>query len=321
MRTSRRFLCGTAATLIVALTLQPAVAITNNSWEIVPSAPATSTGPSRAFFIYSLSPGQVLHDSVTIRNLTAQQLRFNLFASDAVNSPGNGAFGLQGPDATKVDISRWVSLPPSPVIVPSEAHVDLPFTVVVPADASPGDHTGGVVAAELRPSGQSGSGSARVNIVRALGVRVYARVAGQVRPGLGVSSLTIHRNLPIVPHLTGSGRAVVIYTVTNTGNIREEATARLHMTDVFGRTITNLPDMKVPELLPNGHVTVTEEWRRVPAVGRFTAHLELTTSDVRVVRAGRFWAIPWVVILVLAAILVLIVATVAFKRRRNLSEP
>jgi hypothetical protein len=178
-----------------------------------------------------------------------------------------------------------------------------------------------VVAAEVKPTGQTTSGGARVDIVRALGVRVYARVAGQVRPGLGVSSLAVRPKLPVVPHITGSGRAVISYTVTNTGNVREAATARLKMTDVFGRTVTQLPDVKVPELLPSGRVTISQEWTGVPAVGRFTAHLELTSSDVKVVRDGRLWAVPWALVGVLAGIVVLIVATVAFRRRQRLAEP
>jgi len=303
--------------VVTTLAPQEASAITNDTWEVAPTVTARSTAPSRVYFIYNLSPGQVLHDSVTIRNLTQRPLAFNLFASDAVNTPGNGQFGLKGPDAPKTDVARWVSLPPSPLTVPGQAHVDLPFTVVVPAGATPGDHGGGVVVAEVQPSGKQAASGAQVNVVRALAVRVYARVSGPVRAGLAVSSLKITARLPAVPHVTGNGVATITYTVTNTGNVREAATARVHLTDLFGRTIANLPDLKLVELLPTGRATITQQWRGVPAAGRFTAHLALVTSDATAVAQARFWAIPWLVLGVIALAIVLIVVTVALRRRRR----
>lgn len=310
-----------ALTFAVAFTAQPASAITNDTWEISPTVPATSTGPGRAYFVYSLTAGQVLHDSVTIRNLTTWALTFTTFASDAVNSPGNGTFGLQGPSAKRVDLALWVSLPPKPVTVPAGARLDLPFDVFVPQNATPGDHTGGIVAAELKPSAETSSGSARVDIVRALGVRIYARIAGQVQPGLTVSALRIRRHLPIVPHLTGSSRATISYTVVNSGNVRETPTGHVTVTDLFGRTIAKLPDTRTPELLPGGRATVNQQWEAVPFAGRFTAHLEVTAGKVKAASEGRFWAIPWLVLTVLVIALVLIVATVVFRRHRRPTGP
>ena len=310
-------LIAATAALIFATTLQAATAITNDSWEIAPTVPANSTGPGRAYLVYSLSPGQVLHDSVTIRNLTTRPLTFTTFGSDAANSPGNGTFGLQGPTAKKVDVALWISLPPKPVTVPGGARLDVPFDVFVPANASPGDHTGGIVAAEVKPSAQQTSGSARVDIVRALGVRIYARISGVTRAGLTVSSLRVRRHLPSVPHITGTGQATINYTVTNSGNVRETATGLITMTDLFGRTVARLPAMETPELLPGGSATVTQEWRGLPSIGRFAAHLQVTAGTVAVAREGRFWIVPWVLLTAIAVALVLFVATVGFRRHRR----
>ncbi|TGJ94378.1 hypothetical protein DLJ96_19990, partial [Actinotalea fermentans ATCC 43279 = JCM 9966 = DSM 3133] len=83
----------------------------------------------------------------------------DVYASDGVVT-ADGQFDLLPAGATPVDGGAWITLgegdtagPTQRVEVAAESSVTVPFTVAVPADATPGDHPAGVVAALARPEG------------------------------------------------------------------------------------------------------------------------------------------------------------------------
>jgi hypothetical protein len=317
--TQRRLVFSALAVVVCALVwpvVWPSVssAVSNDQWEMAPSQP-TSTSPARAYLEYEVQPGQLLHDSVTIRNLTIRTLTLQLYPADAVNTPRSAAFGLRPPDAPRVDVATWVHLATSPVVLMGNSQVDVPFDVLVPANASPGDHAGGVVAVNTTPSSRIGGGRGQIGIVQGIGVRIYARVSGPLRPGLAVQSQVLQPSFPVISHLVGRGRVTINYSVANVGNTREAAVARIRFTDFFGRTVAKLPDRRLPELLPGGRVDVAEVWNHLPA-GRFTARLEVFSADARVARQRRFWAFG-LTDLVLVILPIAAVALVLWTRKRR----
>lgn len=79
--------------------------------------------------------------------------------------------------------------------------VVLPLTITVPADATPGDHSGAVVAASTT---SGGSEAANVQLEQRVAVRVYLRVAGESAPGLTLSDVVASYRPAALPWQAGA---------------------------------------------------------------------------------------------------------------------
>ncbi|HSS09236.1 MAG TPA: hypothetical protein VLL25_05095, partial [Acidimicrobiales bacterium] len=311
-------LSGLAAGAAAFLLAAPSYAITGDQWAINPTP---QPGASRDYLVYEAQPGQVVRDSVTIRNLTDGSLPLRLYPADAINTVGNAAFALRSADGPRVDVATWVHLSEGQVVVPARADLVVPLDVSVPGDATPGDHTGGIVAVDVNPSSQLNTQGGHVAVVHGLGVRIYVRVSGPLHPGLSVRSVALHASLTPVIHLLGHGRVAISYQVSNVGNTREDAVAKVRLTDLFGRTVARLPDRKLPELLPGGHVDVVQVWHGVPSA-RATAHLQVTSKDAKVVDQHTVWELRFSDLAVVAVPIIAAVLVIwRRRRRRRLAAP
>ena len=268
-------------------------AATNDHWEVLPSGPGPTGQANRVFLAYTLDPGQVVHDAVQVRNLTAQPIALDLYPADAANAPSSGAFGLLGPNAPRTGASAWVRLATSHVLVAARDKTVVPFEVDVPPNASPGDHAAGIVAAETAPAASIASGAARIAVVQAVGVRVYTRVSGPVHPRLTLDSLRVNRRASWAPPFTGAGHAAISFIVSNNGNIRQAPTARVTVVDELGRTVATLPQQQLPDLLPGGQISVSQVWRGLPLAGSFSVRVQLHTPELTVSTSVKTWNVAW----------------------------
>jgi hypothetical protein len=283
--------------------------------------PASAKGPdARQDFTYSATPGARVADHVAVVNLGTAPVTLRLYASDAT-STANGSFTLQ-PAATKpTDLGAWVHLDgPSSVTVPARtAHgpssVIVPFTVAVPANASPGDHAGGVLVS-LDGSVRNKQG-VDVQLDQRVGVRVYLRVAGPVHATLQVEGLRLGYAAPsVLGSPFARGTLTVTYRIHNTGNVILGATQALTIQSPLGATIHVRGLALVPPLLPGAEVSVS---RRVAGVFpglRITAKVALSVvvppgaADHDVVSShasATIWAVPWL----LAVLCVLLIVGLA----------
>jgi hypothetical protein len=143
------------------------------TWGVVPGDTAQGTG--RANFAYDAAPGDTIQDSVVITNHGAAPLALDVYAADA-RTTTSGQLDLLTAAETSVDLGAWISLDLPAVTLDPGASVEVPFTVRIPADALPGDHSGGVITASV--GADDGS---TVRLDRRLALRVHLRVAGATR--------------------------------------------------------------------------------------------------------------------------------------------
>jgi hypothetical protein len=255
---------GPAVASAPAAVASPVVAATGDvTWSLAPADGPLGTG--RANFAYEVAPGDVVHDAVVVTNLTDAELPLDAYATDAFTTPA-GHLDLLPADAPAAGLGNWLTLdvPGDDVVVGPRASLTVPFTIAVPADASPGDHAAGVVTSYL--SAATGATVARDN---RLALRVHARVAGELVPGLRVDDVRVRYQGTANP--AGSGRAVVTYTVTNTGNVRVLPVASVGVAGPGGvgarDVVTELPEVlagstveaavEVPGVLPAFVLTAT----------------------------------------------------------------
>jgi len=295
---------------------EPAV----NSWALAPggTTPGQPGNPgSRPNLSYELAPGATTDDSVALFNYGNVQLTFAVYATDAFNNT-SGAFDLLPGGQAPTDAGSWIKLPQDHVTAPAHTRIDIPFTLAVPPGALPGDHTAAILAAS-QVDGRDSQGKV-VALDRRTGSRVYLRVAGPLIPRLAIDKVHSTYHWAINP-LGGSLDAT--YTVLNVGNVRLPAHQRLAIMGPFGWRLDERHPADLPELLPGNKITVRAHFTGVPAVVRVSTEVSITPfttgalpgspTPPPVARRGLTWAIPWILIAVLLAIL----AVWWYRRRRR----
>ncbi|MEV4627376.1 DUF916 domain-containing protein [Micromonospora sp. NPDC049523] len=313
-----RSLAALAAALIAVLSASPGHAAPAASpaaditWAVQPSSPSGPTG--RSYFAYDASPGQRIDDHVAITNLGTTPLTLTVYATDAFTTI-DGGFGLLPASQRPTGPGAWTSLGTRTRTVPAGQRAVIPFRLDVPANATPGDHTGGLVAS-VTGVGTDDSGQ-RVNLDRRAAARIYLRVAGPLHPSLQVETLRVTHHNPLNPF--GGGTTTVRYQLRNNGNVRIGGTGQVTVSGPLGWSLARTGTLELPELLPGSAIEVRERVTGLPAAGRLTVAVlvEPSTMDVplpRVTRTSGVWAPPWLLVAALA--LLCVVAVVRRIRRR-----
>ena len=195
----------------------------------------------------------------------------------------------------------------------------IPFGVVVPKNATPGDHVAGIVALDTVPSSTKQEGSATVQVKRAVGAHVYIRVKGPVHPSLDVPSMSLDASTSLFAPAVNGGTSSLSFTLANTGNTRQSPRVRVWLTDAFGRTVKRFPDQRIPDLVPGGVAELTRAWSDTGGVPvRVTAHVVAESSTAHAEASTSQLVVPWILV---ALIVALFVTAIWFWRRRTRAAP
>jgi hypothetical protein len=103
-----------------------------------------------------------------------------------------------------------------------------------------------------------------------IAVPLELRVPGPLHAGIQVQSISTGFSDPLNPF--GTGSAMVSYTMTNTGNVRQSATPAITVTGPFGQSQTVHP-AKLPLILPGDSVRVSATVPGLFPAGPMTAHV------------------------------------------------
>ncbi|WP_422771446.1 WxL protein peptidoglycan domain-containing protein [Plantactinospora sp. WMMC1484] len=290
------------------------------TWGVTPSSP---TGPNgRASFGYKLDPGARVTDYVAVTNHSARPLTLSLYASDAVTTP-QGGFDLLPGGQRPVDVGSWVRLTAPTLTIPSTSRMDVPFTLTVPENATPGDHVGGIVAS-LAATTTDGQGN-QVAVDHRVGARIYLRVTGELRPALALEGLRVDHRASGNPF--AGGEIVATATIRNTGNVRLAGQPMTESAGLFGLGRRSASGTALPEILPGGAVRTTVRLRGVAPLFRLTvtttvvpAAVEGQALDPHPAEASEevtVWAVPWRQLLLVLLVLGAVGALLMLRRRRR----
>jgi hypothetical protein len=294
----------------------------SKSWSVRPAGP-DGKADARTHYTLQATPGTTLTDRVLVTNTSKVAVSFSIYGTDAFNTP-TGAFDLLAADKPPSDLGAWLSFPYKAISVSAGGTVAVPFQVVVPPTATPGDHAGGVLVSLFN---QANTDSGKVNVDTRVAVRVYLRVPGNLIPRLGVSAVSASYTGTANPF--GTGKISVTYTVNNPGNIRLRAHPTITVSGIFGTVATLKPD-DIPELLPNSHVTFTSTMGGVFPAGPLTVTVRLAPYADPLQPVGQnipaasgsasLWAVPWTLLLLVIGVLVLGVLAWLLSRRRRVRQ-
>lgn len=281
-----------------SLAVEPPPPVTGSQtrWSV---QPATASGPdARSLFDYlNVRPGIVLHDHVAVTNESEHTVRFQVYASDA-HTTATGGYDLLPQVSKPTDVGSWIVLGAKSLTLQAHTRAIVGFILKVPARATPGDHSGGIVA-QVTSAGSAGSGSP-VAVTDRLGVRVYVRVAGTITPAVSIESLHASYGGSVNP--AGGGSGVIDFTIRNTGNVRVSGTVSASLSSWYGAIGTAHDSIGL--LLPGDSLTLHARIPRAYPGGPLHARVTVTPHDdtadtgpVAVARAAErsatVWAWPW----------------------------
>ena len=273
------------------------------TWGLLP-ADDDELGADRANFAYTVAPGDTITDTVVVTNRSARVLELRTYAADAFTTT-SGQLDLLPAGETSTDLGSWVTLEATSVTVDPGQSLDVPFTVVVPPDARPGDHSAGIITSLVQEASAS-----TVALDNRLALRMHLRVDGALAPALTVSDVRVVHHGSVNP--VGTSTATVRYTLTNTGNARVLPVEQVTVEGPFGGARAGADADELAELLPGSALEREVVVAGVRPLGRATAHVGVTATAVGIgggatasaTGDATTWAVPWAAL----AVLVLAVA-------------
>ncbi|MGX1549300.1 COG1470 family protein [Streptomyces adustus] len=320
----------TVSALVRALTLALLIAYAISGVGVAPAraadgdvtwtvrTAANGYGDDRSSYSYHVNPGGQVKDAMVVVNRSRTPLRLALYAADGYTTD-TGQLDLLTKDKKSVGIGAWVHADRSSVVIKPGKTAQIPFTVAVPANATPGDHVGGILTSLKQADDAAG-----INVDRRLGIRVKLRVSGALEPKLAIENLHVDYSGSANP--IAKGDATVTYTVHNTGNATLSARQTVSVTGPFGWPRTNADDSTaLPELLPGERWKVTLPVHGVAPAVHLAATATLTplltdaagsTTSLDPVKAtAHGWAVPWTLLVLLVMLTAAVVGGLLLARR------
>jgi hypothetical protein len=277
---------------------------------------ATPKGPDGRYqFVYqNIKPGTTIKDWVELYNKGATTAGFQVYGADATGTTPGNSLTYVAANKKSVDLGSWAAFYSSPTapstgqasfVIPGGHGIIEPFTIAVPGNAKPGDHTAGLMLQVGIP--KINARGEHITVYSRIALPIELRVVGPLRAGLQVTSISTSFNNSVNPF--GNGSARVTYQVTNTGNVRLSGTRALKVTGPFGISAAIAPQ-HLPTLLPGIPYTVTETAPGLYPAGPFGAHVTVTPSWPPTAQPlslalpvatgnASFFAVPWAVLLLL----------------------
>jgi hypothetical protein len=262
-------------------------------WTVTTAA--NQFGSGRESFGYTVNPGGRVQDGIVVVNDGAAPLHL----------------AVRGTDSFTKGVGAWVHLDRDKVTVGPGETVEVPFTVTLPGNASPGDYAGGIVTSDANAH---------------VGVPIRLRVGGALKPSLAVEDVQVDYSGSANP--LGKGDATVTYTVRNTGNAILAARQSVSLSGPFGRW-----DARAGKLADSPPLLPGQTWKGSAPVHDVTPALRLTATVTLVPlltdaagsiaplapskAAGHALIIPWSLVLAVVVLCALAVAGLALRPRRQ----
>ena len=239
---------------------------------------------------YELNPGETVSDSFTILNSGQSEYDFITYGSPYSVNDGNynAVYDINAP---RSDAFRWVQMDTTQWHATVRQTITVPFTIRVPANATPGGHYG-VLFAETKPADDA-SGIVRK---KRIGMILYVKVKGDVVNRGAVKDIStnwFYSHAPITATVS----------VEDSGNTDFIAKTKMTVTDLFGNVKYVMPQEY--NILPGTHRDIPINYETPPWFGLFKVKVEATAIDGGMVHESYVLVAPYWLILVLGIALIL----------------
>jgi hypothetical protein len=238
------------------------------TWSV---QPANTVNGTRTQFEYSTDPGTQVVDYVVVSNRGTTAAEFSIYATDATNDVETGDFGLLPSNEPPTDMGAWITMDVDSVTLEPGQASTIPFNLLIPSDATPGDHVAGIIASITTTADDNGT---TVNLEQRVGARVYLRVSGDVSASAEISGVSTNFTPELNPF--AFGRLTLDYAVRNTGNVRMDVVQEVQITGPFGIPLATITPQPLVDLLPRQTVGVSADVPQIAAL--FLAFSTITVT-------------------------------------------
>jgi len=261
---------------------------------------------SPTIFDMTANPGQTFRSTVRIINVNPYELNIFVDVADFVpkGETGTPRF-IPVTEQTELasSLAKWVSAEKE-VNIPAEKTVEVPFTITVPQDASPGGHFAALMIS-TKPKSPVGDQS-QVQTAQVISSLIFLRVTGDITENSSIRSFRTTNYFLSKPEATFELR------IENKGNVHVQPQGEITIYNMWGQ---ERGQVKVNQqslfgnVLPNSvrkySFTWTGEWSPTD-IGRYTAVATLGYGfdEKQFMHADTaFWIIPWKFLLAMFAVI------------------
>ncbi|MBQ1035834.1 WxL protein peptidoglycan domain-containing protein [Micromonospora sp. C81] len=308
-----------AAVAAVGVGAGPASAADGNvAWTV--RTASNGYGEARSSYSYNVNPGGAVEDAMVVANRGPSPLTLSVYAADGFTTDA-GQLDLLTKDKKSTAVGAWVKAKAESVVIQPGKTAQVPFTIGVPDNATPGDYVGGILTALTQADQAEG-----INVDRRLGIRIKLRVGGELKPNLAIEDLHVTYAGSANPF--GKGDATITYKVHNVGNAALSGQQTVSVSGPFGLLRVRARDIAAPpELLPGESWNVTVPVHGVAPAISLAATATLTplltdasgstTSLKPVTVTAHGWALPWTLVLALVVLVAALVGAYLYRRRNR----
>lgn len=260
------------------------------------AADAVTLSVSPTLFEMSAAPSQEWKSTVRVINVNDFDLTVY---TDVVNfaPKGEGGDGLFLPvfanETQGKTLAEWVRISREPIVIPKQQSIDIPFSVLVPADANPGGHFAAIIVGTKPPIMEPGA--PRVQTSQMVTSLFFVRIAGDVVESGSIREFTTTKSFLTKPEVNFELR------FENNGNVHLQPQGDIRIYNMWGQERGVIPinrQSHFGNVLPNSirkfNFVWTGEWS-LADIGRYSAEATLAYgTDVRQFVSNKtfFWVIP-----------------------------
>jgi len=244
-----------------------------------------------------VNPGQTIKVPIYLRDIAKTNLIVTGQANDFVagGEDGTPKLLLDGASSDPYSLKTWVTSLPSLTLIPHEIKA-MTVTLEVPKGASPGGHYG-VIRFTATPPNLDKTG---VSLSASLGALLLLTVNGKINESVSIAEFSASQNGQ-PGSLFEAPPIDFVERFKNSGNVHEQPTGRITITDMFGHDFAavnvNVPSTNV---LPDSIRRYTQSLDSATIgnnimLGHYTASLRITYGLKKTVLVSQvqFWVIPW----------------------------
>ncbi len=267
------------ATLLLSYAVSPPVfAVDDNRRESLTIAPTDQR--------YEVSPGDIFSGKITVLNDGTVPVKFSTFSAPFSVQTRNYDQNFTDDKAARADAYKWIQLPQTKWDAAVRQTLNVPFTVRVPLDASPGGHYGAVIVESQPASSQEGS----MVLKKQLAMKLYLTVRGNVVTQGETESISLDWFQTRTP-LTAT------VSLTNTGNTDYVAKQLMEVSNALGNHLYRTEQEY--NVMPNAPRDVSLDWRGASWLGLYKVKVTSIVLDKDAVKESYVLVTPvWFIVMV-----------------------
>ncbi len=170
----------------VFFTPNTARAVSAGQISAVPANPRPENPRTTSIFVYTAKPGDIIKDEVLLSNISPQESKVNLYATDSIPS-NTGTPSCEQELDTRDEVGHWINIDNGLPFIPAESSMRAPFNIEIPKDVKSGEYNGCMILQVAEPPTTENPG---ISLKTRLALRVVILIPGEIHKDLEITKVT-----------------------------------------------------------------------------------------------------------------------------------